>query len=49
MGVEAESTAEVKKRMRRKKKNDMQVVGNDNNMTRKGSFLCRVKGLLHSS
>lgn len=27
----------------------MQVVGNANNMTRKGSFLCRVKGLLHSS
>lgn len=38
-----------KKRMNRKKKNDMQVVGNANNTNRKGSFLCRVKGLLHSS
>lgn len=35
--------------MKRKKKNDMQVVGNANNMSRKGSFLCRVKGLLRSS
>lgn len=56
MGVEAEFTAEVKKkkkkknyRVKRKKKNGMQVVGNANDMTRKGSFLCRVKGLLCSS
>lgn len=38
-----------KHRMKRKKKNDKQVVGNANDMTRKGSFLCRVKEVLHSS
>lgn len=35
--------------MKRKKKNNMQVVGNANNTSRKGSCLCRVERLLHSS
>lgn len=38
-----------KERMKRKRKNNMQVVGNANSMSRKGSCLCRVERLLHSS
>lgn len=38
-----------KARMKRKKKNNVQVVGNANNTSRKGSCLCRVERLLHSS